>query len=298
MLLRSAPRRFQSSLNRPLVPNETVGAAGWGCLYREVSPTRTRRTLSQPPTLSLCESRSALTQRLVFLEARSTHRAADPHGRAPKGPATVLPGHTHGATSTPQPQRPATPPPHPRRLRLTWLGARLRESGRVGAPRERRASALSGLGRGLRSYAEPRLAGAREPRPPPLRCPGGGRGGRRGPAPRGSRAGGSGQGRRGSPSPGRPPAVGASEGGGGVLLAPKDARGPGLACAPRRGLLAPAEAGRPLRTWPCPAAARGGDSAAACGVCCSNRGPAGARGRLRPPPRPAPGCVARRPPDR
>ena len=207
-----------------------------------MSPTRTRRTLSQPPTLSLCESRTALTQWLVLLDARSAHRAADPHGRAPKGPATVLPGHTRCAPPPPPCNRsvPRCPHPTPRRLRLTWLGARLRESGRVGAPREGRASALSGLGRGLRSYAEPRLAGAREPpRPPPpplLRCPGGeGVGGRRGPAPRGGRAGGSGQGWPDSPSPGRPRAVGASEGGGGVPLAPKDARGPGLTCAPRPG---------------------------------------------------------------
>lgn len=204
-----------------------------GMSHREVSPTRTRRTLSQPPTLSLWESRSALTQRLVLLEARSTHRAADPHGRAPKGPATVLPGHTrchlHPATAAPRdaPTPPPPPPPHLARRAAPGVRAGRSPQGRAGV------CALRARPRAPELRRAP-LAGAREPRPPPLRCPGGGRGGRRGPAPRGSRAGGSGQGRRDSPSPGRPPAVGASEGGGGVLLAPKDAR-PGTRVRPSPG---------------------------------------------------------------
>lgn len=197
MLLRSAPRRFQSSLNRPLVPNETVGAAGWGCLYREVSPTRTRRTLSQPPTLSLCESRSALTQRLVLLEARSTHRAADPHGRASKGPATGLPGHTrchlHPAAAAPRdaPTPPPPPPPHLARGAAPGVRAGRSPQGRAGvcalrarprAPELRRAPAGRSAGAAA-AAAQVSGWGARgTPRPRPARQPG-----------RGLRAGAAGQ---------------------------------------------------------------------------------------------------------
>lgn len=191
--------------------------------------------------------------------------------------ATSRPSRPHGVPPPPRPAREAHQAP---RRRLTWLGAQLRESGPVRAAREGLASARTWLGRGDPSDAAPSPAGAREPPPPPLRCPGRGWG-RRGPAPLCSRAGGSRQGQLGRPSP-RPGAGGWDrQGWGRGPLSAKGRARPGTqARPPPRISPHPTEAGQPLPTRPRPAPACRGDPRAACGICCSSPG------RPRPPPRP------------
>lgn len=128
MLLRSA-RRFQSSLNRPLVPNETVGAALGGDVSTKVSPTGLEGPFpNPPPSASASPGSAAPPSGWVLLEPEAPTGQLI-RGRASKGPATGLPGHTrchlHPAAAAPR-DAPTPPPPPPP---PTWLGAR-----RAGSP--------------------------------------------------------------------------------------------------------------------------------------------------------------------
>lgn len=273
MLLRSAPTPLAKRFKPAPTPNEA--GEGGRCRYREAIPTRTRGTLfpTPHPPLQYC------AYPVVGAPVIQTHpNAAGEQGRAPRGHLLSF-----RATPGPLPQLPVPPA-----SALPCSGGRS-GVGRGESPRGGPTSARTWFGRGDPSGAAPSPAGARESlEPRPLRCRGVGWGA---PRPRpalqpglGAPRGGA---RRSLPSaPAR--AAGAGEGGAGVVSPPKGVRGP-----PRTS---PARRSAPLRT--CPGrSGTGGDSGAACGVCCGNpgrrRAPGAASAR-----RPAPGCVARRPPSR
>ena len=279
MLLRSAPRPLPKNFKPTPSPEGRRGSGGG--VSTEKRPHQDAKNPFPNPT-------SSASMR-PGLRGPADSWNPDAPKTQPVRPTPVLPGRM-GCPRHPRPAREAHRAP---RRRLTWLGAQLRESGPVRAAREGLASARTWLGRGDPSDAAPSPAEAREPPPPPLRCPGRGWG-RRGPAPLCSRAGGSRQGQLGRPSP-RPGAGGWDrQGWGRGPLSAKGRARPGTHVRPPPRISPhPAEAGQPLPTRPRPAPARRGDRRAACGVCCSS--PAPPRPPPLPaPPRPAPGCVARR----
>lgn len=207
----------------------------------------------------------------MLLESRRTQNAAREQGRAPWGHLLSFPARA-GCPSRPRPA--------PQAAALPGSGCSSASRGGSELPAEGRRPRAPGSAAGTR--AAPRPA---SPERGSRRRAGGRRmGGAAAPPRAAAGVRGLGAGRRAVPPLGRARAAGTGEGGGGVLAAKGRAQpGPGVRDPPR----IPARR-RSVDPAP-PAPARSGPRrrlGRACGVCCGNPATAGARGRLRPPPRP------------